>query len=169
MNYHERQALFRDHAAAVLRRDRAEADRVARSIGSDLALGHYLFAFALFASTVTDHFGDELDRTELAELMAELRTAAPGAAWLRAEALIRACYDETNLYMDVPQSEQWSLAWAVLSLIVPPEPSEATLSVLFERADRLGREIVSGIFESERLFGWADEPEAPHRSREEEP
>ncbi|WP_199044181.1 hypothetical protein [Glycomyces salinus] len=167
MNHHRRQALFKEHAAAVLRRDTAGAARALASIGPESWMGHQLFVFSLFASTVTDHFGDDLDRADLAELMAEFRTARPDAHWLRAEALIRSCYGESSLYLDVPQSEHWSLMWAVLALIVPPDPGETTLTVLFDRADDLGREVVSGIFESERLFGWADEPEDPPQHREE--
>lgn len=166
MNHHQRQALFKEHAAAVLRRDTAEAARVQASIGPDLWIGHQLFIFSLFASAVTDHFGDDLDRAELAELMAELRSVRPDAHWLRAEALIRLCYGESSLYTDVPQSEHPQLMWAALALIVPPNPGETTLAVLFDRADDLGREVVSGIFESERLFGWADEPEDPPERRE---
>lgn len=158
MNYHERQALFRDHAAAVLRHDQSEADRILRQIGPDLDLPHYLFVFALFASTVTDHFGDDLDRSELADLMAALRTASPNIDWFKAEALIRVHYGESHLYMEVPQSEHWSLMWAVLARIVPPDPGETALTVLFDRSDRLGREMVASVFETERLFGWADEP-----------
>lgn len=159
MKYQERLALFREHAAAVLRRDQAGVDRLGARIGSDLYLHHQLFVFTLFASAVTDHFGDELDRAELGDLMAELRSARPGLHWLQAEALIRLCYDESGLYMEVPQSEHPQLMWAVLALIVPPDPNETTLAVLFDRADELGREVVSRVFETERLFGWADEPE----------
>ncbi|WP_199039436.1 hypothetical protein [Glycomyces salinus] len=165
MRYQERQALFRDHAKAALRRDAPELSRLRSLIGPDLYLHHQLFVFALFAAAVTDHFGDDLDREELAGLMAKLRETRPGLHWLRAEALVRICYGESAFYLDVPQREQYGLMWAVLEQLIPPDMGDADLTALLEEADEFGRQTVTGVFKSERLFGFGDEVEDPE-SRE---
>lgn len=159
MRYHERQRLFREHAAARLRRDTAETARIEATIGPDLTGPHRLFVFALFAAAVSGHFGDELDSAELADFVAGARRAEPGPHWLRAEALIRLCYGEIGPDADAPPDEEPAPMWAVLARLVPPEASDAALAALFGRADEVGRRIVSRVFERERLYGWADEPE----------
>ena len=155
---HQGQALFRAHAAAVLRGDTAEAARVLEAIRPASWLGHQLFVLALFTSTVTDHFGPDLDRTELDQFTTRLRTAHPGLHWLRAEALIRASYGETSLYLDVPQSEHWTLMWAVLTCLTPPDTQPETLHERFDHADHLGRQIVTDIFATEHLYHQTDQP-----------
>lgn len=166
MKYQERQRLFRQHASARLRRDTAETTRIEAVIWPDLYLPHQLFVFALFTTAVHDHFGSDLDRARLAELMASLREARPGLHWLRAEALIRVSYDESRLYLDVPQSEQPGLMWAVLEQLIPTDTGEADLAGLFERADQFGREVVTDVFRAERLYGWADEDDEAHEEAE---
>lgn len=54
--------------------------------------------------------------------------------------------------------------WAVLVRLIPPEAGDYVLLALFGRADEVGRRIVSTVFERERLYGWADEPEAGEAS-----
>ncbi|WP_199044694.1 hypothetical protein, partial [Glycomyces salinus] len=73
VRYHERQRLFREHATARLRREGIESTRLEALIGPELSPHHQLFVFALFAAAVTEHFGDELDRAELADCTTGLR------------------------------------------------------------------------------------------------
>ena len=164
----QEQALFRAHAAAVLRRDTIEAARVLEAISPASWLGHQLFVLALFTSTVTDHFGPDLDRAELDQFTTRLRTTHPGLHWLRAEALIRASYGETSLYLDVPQSEHWTLMWAVLTCLTPPDTQQEALHERFDHADDLGRQIVTDLFATEHLYHRADQP-APAPETEPEP
>ena len=161
MDYHERRRRFREHATARIRRDHAAAARIQRLIGPELLVSYQLFVFSLFAAAVVERFGPELDRAELAALTAELRRARPDLHWLRAEALIRVCYGESRLYLDIPQAEQPELMWAVLVLLVPPDAGDDALDSLFTEADQIGRETVTATFRAERLYGWADEPETP--------
>ncbi|WP_199034030.1 hypothetical protein, partial [Glycomyces salinus] len=97
------------------------------------------------------------DRAELADCTTGLRQARPDLRWRRAEALIQACYGEPSRYLEVPTSEQPALMWAVLARIVPPDAGDDALTALFDRADRLGCRIVAGVFETQGLYGWADE------------
>lgn len=159
MRYHERQRQFREHAAARLRRNTAEAARIEAAIGPDLVGPHQLFVFALFAAAVSERFGDELNRAELAGFIAGARKADPGPHWPRAEALIRLCYGETGPDTDAPPDEQPVPMWAVLARLVPPEASDDAFAALFDRAEEVGRRIVSRVFERERLYGWADKPD----------
>jgi hypothetical protein len=153
--------LFREHAIAVFRRDQAEITRTQGLLYPECYLAHQLFTFALFAAAMVDHFGDDFDRARLADLMASLRAARPGIAWLRAEALVRICYGESSLYMDVPQSEQFSLMWAVLEQVITYETSDSELEALFEDADEFGRQTVTGVWRAARLFGFSDEDDDP--------
>ena len=159
MRYHQRQRLFRDHATARLRHDTDEAARIEAAIGPDLTGPHRLFVFALFAAAVTEHFGDRLDHTALADFITAARSADPGPHWTRAENLIGRCYGATGPDTDAPPDQQPAPMWAALTRLVPPQAGDDALAALLDRADETGRRIVAEIFERERRYGWADEPE----------
>ncbi|GAB3648561.1 hypothetical protein GCM10028833_14710 [Glycomyces tarimensis] len=160
MDYHERHALFRAHATGVFRGDAAETARVQRLIWPDHLMAHQVFAFALFTTCVTDHFGDDLDWAALHVLIERVRHTAPGVSPLNTEALIRVCYDEPELLMEIPQSEHAASIWAVCPLIVGPDRTDRELDGLFARADEFGREIVRGVFASSQLHTWRDDATA---------
>lgn len=169
MDYKARQRRFREYATAMIRRDGAEAARIHRLFGPDLAVSYHLFVFSLFSAAVIGHFGPELDRAELAEAMTGLREERPDLHWLRAEALIRVCYGESRLFQDIPQVEQPEVMWAVLLRLIPPDTDDPALTELFTETDQIGRDVVVSTFRSERLFGWADEPEETPTGAGEEP
>ncbi len=154
MDYRERHTLFRAHATALLNGDAAETDRTQRLIYPDHALAHHVFALALFATCVDDHFGDYLDWARLDVLIERVRRAAPGVSPLKTEALIRACYDEPHLLLEVSQSEQLASIWVVCRLIVGGEPTEAALAELYEQAEEVGRDTVRGVFAASQLHAW---------------
>ena len=164
----ERQALFRAHAGAVFCGDTAEAARLQRLIWPDHLLSHHVFAFALFATCTSEHFGEELDWAKLDVLIERVRRTAPGVSLLKTEALIRACYDEPQLILEIPQSEHAASIWAVCRLVVGSERTEDELAELFERADRFGREIARGIFTSAHRYAWRDDVEADGAGRRSE-
>ena len=166
MDYHERHALFRSHACAVFRGDTAETVRIQRLIWPDHLLAHQVFAFALFATCVNDHFGDDLDWAVLDILIERVRRTAPGVSLLKTEALIRVCYDDPHLFMEVPQSEHAASIWAVCRLIVGGERTETELDGLFARADDFGRDLVRSVFASAHLYGWRDDIETEDAAAE---
>ena len=160
MDYAERQALFRAHAAAVLTGDAREAERTHRMIFPEHFLAHHVFLFALFTVCVVEHFGEELDWGELDAFTERLRRSAPEVSPLKTEALIRVCYGESRLYLEVPQAEHWPSMWAVCRLALDGRTGERELTELFDLADGSGREMVRDAFASEALRGWpAPEPE----------
>ncbi len=157
MEYRDRHALFCAHARAVLSGDAAETARIEQLVWPDHLLSHHAFAFALFATCVSDHFGEDLDRARLDILTEGVRRTAPGVSALKVEALIRACYDEPHLLMEAPQSEHPALIWAACRFIVGPDRTEEGLADLFDRADTTGRGTARGIFASSRMRAWRDE------------
>jgi hypothetical protein len=157
-SYRERHALFRAHASALLRGDGAETAGLQRLIRPEHALAHHVFALALFVTCVEEHFGEELDWAKLDVLVEHVRRTAPGVSPLKTEALVRACYDEPELLLEVSQSEQIASTWAVCGLLVG-EPDDEALTALFDRAEEFGRWTVRAIFSSSRLHAWRDEAE----------
>ncbi|WP_156925875.1 hypothetical protein [Glycomyces arizonensis] len=159
IGYNERHALFCAHAGAVFNDDATEADRLQRLIYPEHFLAHQVFSFALFATCVSDHFGDDLDWASMDVLIEGVRRTAPGVSVLKTEALVRTCYDEPHLLMEVPQSEQTASFWAVCRLIIGTDSDENELADLFERAEESGREAVRGIFAASQLYAWRGEAE----------
>ncbi|WP_100445860.1 hypothetical protein [Glycomyces xiaoerkulensis] len=157
LNLHERKRLFRSHAIAVLRGDRREANRLGQTIQSEHHLAHQMFLFAVFTAAVADHFGDDLDRSALARLIAGLRADRPNLPQLKTEALVRVLYGEGRLYLDVPQADHPASMWAVLKALLGPDRTDEALADLFDRADTTGRELVAAVFESEALYGYRDD------------
>ncbi|WP_026925645.1 hypothetical protein [Glycomyces arizonensis] len=160
MNYTERSRLFREHATAMLRGDRAESQRMERLIYPDHYGAHQLFIQTLFIACIIDHFGETLDRAELDRFIARLRSERPGVSPLKTEALVRVFYGETHLYTDIPQVDHWPCMWTAAQMILGPNRSDAELSELYEHAEATGREMLSGVFAAGGLFGFRDDEEA---------
>ncbi|WP_026925492.1 hypothetical protein [Glycomyces arizonensis] len=109
MDQDEIAAAYRAHAEARLRGDRAEARRLSDELGFETRMTHLIFTFCLFAQIVLDHFGDDLDREQLAAFTKRLwkkHRADARFEPLKAEALIRAVYGEDYLLDFLTGQEQ---------------------------------------------------------------
>lgn len=166
-DYHQRQTLFRSHARAALTGDTTETARLQQRLWPDHLLAHHAFTFALFATCIGDHFGDDLDWARLDLLTERLRHTAPGVSPLKTEALIRACYDEPHLLTEVPQSEHPAIIWAACRLILNTDHTESPdvlltdLEDLFDRTEAFGRHIARDVFTAARRYAWQPEAETP--------
>lgn len=158
MDYQERLAHFRTHAAAMLTADQAGADRVQRLIYPDHFLAHHMFVFALFSACVAEHFGEDLDRVALAAFMRRIRQSHPRVSPLKTEALIRVLYGEAQLFAEIPQVDHLPSMWATCQAIVGSEATEDRLAALYDLAEEAGREMVVGVFESEALYSFGQAP-----------
>ncbi|MCH7229648.1 hypothetical protein L0U85_02045 [Glycomyces sp. L485] len=159
MDKHERRALFREHAVAMIRDDQPTASRAHRLIYPDQMIAHTIFVFALFATVLIEHFGDELDRDELSRTMAALRAERSGFASLKAEALVRVVYGESQLYVEIPQAEHGFYMWAVITHLIGPDRTEDHLTELFGHVDLLAKGFVESVFESSALAAFYDGPD----------
>lgn len=132
-------ALFRAHATARLRRDTAEAARLAAQIGPERHMAHTVFVLSVFMVIVAEELGDRPDPWDLAELTKRLHDkhfeANPGFNALRAEAMVRAVCTETGLLNEIPLAEQPGYMWAVMTELIDLARSDADLAELFEAAD----------------------------------
>jgi hypothetical protein len=156
--YWERHELFHAHASALFGGDPAECRRLGELIHADHALAHQVFVFALFTTCVNEHFGDELDWAALGAFMERVRAACPDVSPLKTEALIRACFGETRLLMEVPQREHAASMWAVCRLVVGEHRGEDELASLYGRAEGFGRKAVREVFASPQLRAWCEKP-----------
>lgn len=159
MNRAEREAHFRQHATAVIRGDFAEAERLLEPLYPREFLGHFVFVFALFASVVVDHFGEEPERSALDAFGARLRGRWPGVSSLRCEAMIRVVYGKHLFFTEIPQVDHHDLMWTVICGLVAADTDDAALTGLFDRADETAKDFVKAVFASETLASWRDEPD----------
>ncbi|WP_026928621.1 hypothetical protein [Glycomyces tenuis] len=154
MDHTERRLLFRRHATAMFRGHRTESHRIERLIYPDHYAAHQLFIQTLFVSCLFDHFGEELDRAELRRFIDRLRSERPGVSPLKTEALVRVFYGEARLYTEIPQADHWTCMWTSAQMIVGVDRSDAELAELYDQAEAVGREMVSGVFAAGGLFGF---------------
>ncbi|THV30212.1 hypothetical protein [Glycomyces paridis] len=139
-------ALFRSHAAARLRGDLAEAQRLALDIGEGRRMAHLLYVLYLFTQTVYEELGDAPDPCDLAELTARLheRHYRPGSGFhaIRAEAMVRGVCGESVLLTEVPFAEQQMYMWAVIGELTGPETADARIADRLDGAEAIGAEII---------------------------
>jgi hypothetical protein len=154
-------AAHRAHAAARLRGDLAEADRIAAQIDEAQRMSHLLFQISLFAQVVLDALGDRPDPCDLAELTKRLHDKhfQPGGTFeaLRCEAMIRAIGDESVLFTEIPHNEQPRYLWAVMTELVDPDITDAELEEQFELAETIGRDMFKSVLESPTMTEGAAE------------
>ncbi|GAB3655562.1 hypothetical protein GCM10028833_30240 [Glycomyces tarimensis] len=153
MDYTERGDVFRRHATAMFRGDRAEAHSLQRLIYPEHFGAHQLFIHSLFAAAAQEHFGDELDWDALEEFMARFRDERPGISPLKTEALIRSLYGESRLFLEVPQVDHWPSMWATAQILVGAYRTNDELAGLYDIAEEAGRATVVDVFESNSMFG----------------
>ncbi|MCH7231838.1 hypothetical protein L0U85_13385 [Glycomyces sp. L485] len=155
MNKLERESFFRDHAKAKLTGDEEEAGRIHALLYPAQMFRHYLFVFSLFGAFVVDRFGDEPDRHELLHFMEGFREAirrnGSRLRALRAEALTRVVYGETQLLVEIPQAEHTSYMWAVMRQLVDEGEAEEALDERLRDANRMAKEWITEMIDSPAL------------------